>query len=215
MSCSSTKVHLYSRYLSEPEIEKITKNLEAHNFDVVVNTLDFPSDIQQSTLLYSPFVQGEGRVNVLIDSLDKTGWVIPNVQPLFSGNHYYTKNSVGLLLLPDGVMQSDSIAAQALVNNYKSQGCDMEVELTLRKNGNYLLKYSEKIYSQTDHLTGHWKVTSYPYAELSSDNKEWYFYFEIQNKTGVDVVGKIDITELKPVEKYYLLPNCSFVYGVR
>jgi len=215
VACSSTKVHLYSRYLSTTEIEIITKNLEGNNFEVVVNTLNFPSNIQESTLLYSPFIEGENTVNILIDTLDKIDWVIPTVQPLFSGNHYYTKNSVGLLLLPEGVMQSDKAAEHTLVNDYKSEGCDIDVELSIRKNGSYLLKYSEEYTNQTEHLEGEWRVTSYPYVELSSFNKEWYFYFEMQTNTKVDVVGKIEMVELKPVEKYKLLPNCSFVHGIR
>ena len=112
MACSATKVHLYTRYLSAQETEGITKNLEGIGFDVIANTLVFPNEIQQSTLLYSPFVEGEDSLNVLIDTLDKMGWVIANVQPLFAGNHYYTKNSVGLLLLPDGVRRSDKVSRQ-------------------------------------------------------------------------------------------------------
>jgi hypothetical protein len=215
VSCSSTKVHLYSRYLSEKEVDNITKTLEEHNFDVVANELDFPRDIEQSTLLYSPFIQGEDSVNVLIDALDKTGWVISNVQPLFSGNHYYTKNSVGLLLLPEGVTPKDNAAANALINEYDSQGCDLDVKLRLLKNGDYSFEYIEGNPNQIDHLQGRWKVTSYPFVELSSTNKEWFFYFEIQQKIEVDVVGKVEITQLIPVEKYYLLPHCRFVYGIR
>ena len=48
LACSSTKVHLYTRYLSAEETGKITKNLEVHGFDIIPNTLAFPDGIEQS-----------------------------------------------------------------------------------------------------------------------------------------------------------------------
>ena len=85
LSCSSTKVHLYTRYLSADETEAVTKNLEQLGFDVIANSLVFPDEIEQSTLLYSPFIEGENSINVLIDSLEKSGWGIPYIKPIFSG----------------------------------------------------------------------------------------------------------------------------------
>lgn len=114
-ACSSTKVHLYSRYLSEQENIEITKAIEEQGFDVITNTLAFPDEIQQSTLLYSPFVQKENGVDILIATLNNIGWAISTVQPIFAGNHFYTKDSVGLFLLPDGIGQSDKIASQDLI----------------------------------------------------------------------------------------------------
>jgi len=45
LSCSSTDVHLYTRYLSDTEIEKISSKLKESNFSVVINTLPFPETI--------------------------------------------------------------------------------------------------------------------------------------------------------------------------
>ncbi|WP_057830464.1 hypothetical protein [Colwellia sp. TT2012] len=215
LACSASKVHLYTRYLSAQETEGITKNLEAHGFDVIANTLVFPDDVQQSTLLYSPFVEGENRVNVLIATLDKMGWTIANVQLLFAGNHYYTKNSVGLLLLPDGVRQSDKVTQQDLVNEYESKGCDTWIKLSLNSDASYQFLYLNKTDHQSEQLTGRWQITSYPYIELTSSNKMWRFYYEIQKSTITDVVGKIELIELKPVDEHYTWPKCSFVYGLR
>jgi hypothetical protein len=67
----------------------------------------------------------------------------------------------------------------------------------------------------TDHLKGFWKLTSYPYMELSSQNERWLFYFEIEQKVETDKVSNIDIIELKPADKYKFFPDCSFVFGIR
>ncbi len=214
-ACSSTKVHLYTRYLSVQEADKVTEELEGVDFEIVSNSLAFPDGIEQSTLIYSPFVQGENTVNVLIDSLDKAGWVISSVKPIFSGNHYYTKNSIGLLLLPDGMMQSDKVTNQDIANEYESKACEPSIKLRLNSDASYQFLYSNAVPPQTEQLTGTWQITSYPYIELISSNKEWRFYYEIQNHIEVDVVGKVGITELKPVDDHYKLPKCSFVHGVR
>ena len=217
-ACSATKIHLYTCYLSAEETEAVTKNLEGLGFDVIANTLVFPDEVQQSTLLYSPFVEGENTLNILIDTLAKIGWLVPNVQPIFAGNHYYTKNSVGLLLLPDGGRQSDKVTRQDLVNEYESENCQASMTLRLNSDASYQFLYLNKASAQSrksEQLTGSWQITSYPYIELTSLNKMWRFYYEIQKDIETDVVGKIEIIELKPVDDHYTLPKCSFLYGLR
>lgn len=215
MACSSTEVHLYTRYLSDTEIEKISSELDKVNFKVINNTLAFPEKINQSTLLYSPFIKGEKTLELLIKSLSDIGWVIPNVEALVSGNHWYSKDSVGLFLLPEGVKQNDKIANQDLVNNYESRNCNTNVNIRLNKNNTYQLSFTNKVGKRTDHLKGIWRVRSYPYIELASYNERWWFYFEIEQKVETDKVSKIQIVELKPVESYSFFPNCTFANGVR
>jgi hypothetical protein len=214
-ACSSTKIHLYTRYLSAGETQGVTKNLEKLGFDVIANTLVFPDDIKQSTLLYSPFVEGENSINVLIDSLEQSGWVVSNIKPIFAGNHYYTKNSVGLLLLPEGVVKNDQVPAQDLANEYESKQCERSIKLRLNSDKTYQFLYANNAYNENEQLKGYWQITSYPYIELISLNKGWRFYYEIHKNIESDVVGKIEFIELKPVDDQYTLPICSYVYGIR
>jgi hypothetical protein len=214
-ACSSTEVHLYTRYLSDTEIEKISLKLDDSNFKVVTNTHSFPEEIQQSTLLYSPFIKGEKTLDVLISSLSDMGWAISNVEALVSGNHWYSQDSVGLFLLPEGVKQKDKIANQDLANDYESRNCDTLVNLRLNKDNTYLLYFTNKSKVRTDHLKGSWKIRSYPYIELTSFNERWWFYFEIEQKEESDKVSKVSIIELKPLDLYPFFPKCSFANGVR
>lgn len=131
------------------------------------------------------------------------------------GNHWYSKDSVGLFLLPEGVKINDKIANQDLVNNYVSRNCSTSVNIRLNKNNTYKLSFTNKAYERTDHLKGYWKVRSYPYIELTSFNGRWWFYFEIEQKVETDKVSKIKIVELKAVESYSFFPNCNFANGVR
>lgn len=214
-ACSSTKVHLYTRYLSVQEVEKVTQNLETLGFDIVANSLAFPDGIDQSTLLYSPFVEGENTINILIDSLDNAGWIIPNVKPIFAGNHYYTKNSIGLLLLPEGRVLSDKVKSQDIANEYESKECSQSMKLKLNSDGTYQFNYLTKNDGETAQLQGRWQITSYPYIELISSNKMWRFYYQVEKNIVSDVVGKAEITKLQAVDDHYTLPKCNFVYGLR
>ena len=120
-----------------------------------------------------------------------------------------------MLLLPDGVVQSDKVITQDLVNEYQSDKCGISVKLKLARDGSYHFLYSNKTPGQSGHVTGRWKMTSYPYIELTSLNGFWRFYFEIQKRSEVDVVGATEVIELKVVEKHGVFPNCNFVYGLR
>ncbi len=215
LACSTTEVHLYTRYLSDTEVEKVSSKLAKSNFKVVTNTFSFPETVQQSTLLYSPFIKDKKTLNTLIHSLSDLGWSISNVEALVKGNHWYSKNSVGLFLLPEGAKTNNEIASQDLVNEYKSRKCETTVNIHLNRNNTYEMFFLKNIDGRTDHLKGQWKVTSYPYILLTSFNKRWEFYFEIEKKIETDRVSKIEIVELKPVNNYKFFRHCSFAYGAR
>jgi hypothetical protein len=218
-ACSTTKVHLYTRYLSDNEIEVVTKKLQGLGFGVITNSLVFPENIEQSTLVYSPFVEGEETINILVASLQENGWPIANVEAIFTGNHYYTKNSLGLLLLPEGVKRNDQVHRQDIVNEYQSKDCNASIKLTLNSDASYQFLYLNEQASaqknQQEQLRGRWQITSYPYIELVSSKKSRRFYYEIQTAITTDQVGKISFIELKPIDDHYSLPQCSFHYGLR
>jgi hypothetical protein len=215
IGCSSSEVHLYSRYLSDAEINKISKEIEKLGFDVVTNNLSFPETINQSTLVYSPFLDDEKQLDSLINLLSQLDWTISNTEFLVNGNHWFKNDSVGLFLLPEGIKQNDKIPTQDLANEYEAKGCDIFVKIKLQNDNTYQLLFTKKSSDRVDHLKGTWKLRSYPYLELTSFNERWWFYFEIKQLTEIDKVSEIEIIELKPIDKYSFIPNCRFVYGQR
>lgn len=214
-ACSSTKVHLYTRYLSDADIAKIKQKLEKENFDVETNTLIFPSSVQQSTILHSLFLQDEKALDIVANVLTELGWPIDRIKPVVEGNHWYLKNSMGLLIVPEGAKPQGQIAPQDLVLEYKSQDCNTPLMMHLNRDGSYNFIFKDPAANAESHAKGHWKITSYPYIELLSLNEAWIFYFEIETKTEVDKVSEIDIIELKPIDEYEPFAGCSFVHGLR
>jgi len=215
IGCSSSKVHLYSRYLSDTEIKTVSEEVKKLGFDVVTNTLPFPDEISHSTLVYSPFLTEDKNIDRLVNKLSQLNFSITNTDFLVTGNHWFKKNSVGLFLLPEGFKQNDSIPSQDLANEYEARGCDIPVKIKLYQDNTYQLIFATKSSDRIDHLSGVWKLRSYPYLELTSLNERWWFYFEIEQKMEVDNVSEIEIIQLNPIDKYDFISNCSFAYGQR
>lgn len=219
LACSSTTVHLYSRYLSTDEISTIENKLTDLGFNVETNMLAFPDEVKQSVLVYSPFVENEQSLNTVIDSVSALGWKLSNSQMLKEGNHWYIKNNVGLFLVPEGARTHDIIAMQDLSNTYQSKDCKSVGQITLNSDASYTMSFEKSfnilIHNRTDFMKGNWKITAFPYVELKSLNNEWFFYFKIQSSKIVDNIGEVNIVELIPENNYTVLPKCKFAYGQR
>ncbi len=208
-------MHLYKRYLSDEQAQRITQKLEALDYNVKANVLVFPDEIQKSTIVYSPFIDGEKNLDSFIAEIGQLGWPDVELQALFKGNHWYSKNSIGLFLIPEGVKQTDKMHSQDLVNQYNSEQCEVSAQLFLKRDQTYQLLYTKDPNTLTEHKTGTWTLTGYPYIELTSSNGDWRFYFEIHQSNISDVVGKVDLLQLKPLSSHHVYPNCVFSFGVR
>ena len=147
--------------------------------------------------------------------LNELGFLDANVEPLFKGNHWYGKNSIGLFLLPDGIKQNDKILSEDLVKQYTSTKCDITAELVFNRDHTYQIHYQKDPNDKVKHKTGTWEITAYPYMLLTSSNGSWRFYFEIQQSETADLVSKVSLLTLKPLSTHHVYPNCSFVHGLR
>jgi hypothetical protein len=107
------------------------------------------------------------------------------------------------------------VNSEDIANVYESKACETSINLKLNSDGSYQFLYLNKKTPQSQQLTGRWQMTSYPYIELISVDNMWRFYYEIEKNIITDVVGKIDLIELKPVDDHYKLPKCRFAYGLR
>jgi hypothetical protein len=215
VGCSSTTVYLNTRYLSDSESQNVIGKLEQSGFSVETNTFDFPQSVIQSSLIYSPMVKNREAIDRVIDVLTEINWNVPSVRPLVSNNHWFTKNSVGLYLVPEGVQTHGRRATQDLANIYKSRNCNANIEINFKSNGSYEIVFDADDKPHMASLKGSWAIRSYPYVELRPTPDSPWYYFEIENKVETDKVSDIEIVELKPAEDYEQLSNCTFVYGLR
>lgn len=214
-SCSQVRVHLYAKYLSNAEIEEISNKLIEADFVVKPNHLKFPQSVTQSSLTYSPLINDRNAVNTIINTLHNVGWDIPHTSMLFIDNHWYSENSVALMILPANITPQMKTHTQDWVNIYTSDNCKLGLTINLNRTGQYQILSEPKLLLQNKHATGEWVIKNFPYLEVSPDNSDKIFYFELKQRKETDKISEIQISELVPMSNYSIFAGCTFVNGLR
>lgn len=100
---SKTTVYVYAKYLDTTQKEEI-KNVfdSSQTFRVQFNEFDFPAIVTENTLLYSLILLEPETIDAAAALSTTTCFPIKYTQGLSQGNHWYTKNSMALFLLPEG-----------------------------------------------------------------------------------------------------------------
>ncbi len=136
--CGSINVHLYTRNLSLDDIKQAQDSLVSQGLTVTPNELDIPSDITSPTIIYSSMDAGGARqFELLTESLEKAGWPHIQHQLLLSGNHWHTKNNVGLILTASNGQEPTRFQMTQVAGSYHPQGCSDKLELLLNIDGTY------------------------------------------------------------------------------
>jgi hypothetical protein len=182
---------------------------------VQTNQLAFPDSVTQSTLIYSPFMQDSNAVNTLLSALNSKNWQVAHTSMLFADNHWYKENSIALMLLPEGVNPQQQNQAQDWAKTFKSHACETALTLKLDTNGQYQILTADQSLLIDERAKGQWDLTQFPYVTFNVAELDWPFYFEAKTYKQHDLIGEIHIFELKPMDNYYFLNSCSFVFGQR
>jgi len=210
LSCSTTTVHVNKTYLNEAESKRIKSELERKGFNVEFNDHLYPNDVLSTTILYSPFLTEVSAVDNVGDTLSELGYDIKNINSLVVSNHWYTKNTMGLYIVPNEVVPNDGKNIKDIANQYKSLNCDTFIELNLKKNGEFLYSKKGEIA-----VSGKWSLTQYPYISLEMSEPYFDVYFEIKKSKRTDQISHVDITELHPINRENVISPCTLTYGVR
>lgn len=214
---SKTTVHVYAKYIDNRQREEIRSAFElSEGYRVQLNEFDFPASITKNTLLYSLLLQKPETIDMASNLSATAGFPIQHSQGLSQGNHWYTKNSMALFLLPKE-RDKQPFYYQDLVNEYKSQGCNKATTLNLHKDGSFTLKIITKnTNNDSDVVGGVWKYRQYPFLELQKKGSAYAdYYFEIKRFRDVDKVSEIDFVELVSLNTGSLSEGCSFLIGTR
>jgi hypothetical protein len=210
-SCSnSPTIHLNNLYIDEYVTQSIKESLENQGLQVKINSLEFPDDINSTSIVYSPFVQDPKALDKVEKALEILGYKLDSTNPLVSSNHWYTKNTMGLFIVPQGVIPNSGSNIIDLANHYKSEGCAVPIEIELKPNG--IFKYKE---NGKEELKGIWSITGFPYILLEKEEPYLNYYFEVEKVIVRDQLGKINTTILKPISNHNVIHKCNLVNGVR
>jgi hypothetical protein len=210
MACTTTTVHVNKLYLTEQESQNVKVELKNLGLDVKFNELNFPNDISSTSIIYSPFVRDKTAVNKVEDTLIRLGYGVSNISALVSANHWYAKDTVGLYIVPDGVVPNSGKNIEDIAFQYKSEGCDSSTELNLQKNGKFTYKILNDI-----KVTGSWSITEYPYIFLENEEPYLHYYFEIKRSKKADKISEIEAIDLHPLSSSLIISSCKLTYGER
>lgn len=209
-------VHLYERYLSEEESTQITKKLNEVGFNVKTNKLRFPSNINHSTIVYSPLLNEASSLDLLSDTLNSLDVKIDSVKPLFSGNHWYTKNSLAVFIVPIESTLEDTIMYEDLTNAFSSKNCNAQMTLNLFDDGKYTLISEGSDKEDPLSSSGSWHYRQYPYLELRPlIGESRYRYYEISREIEQDQISKIEMLKLTALQSQQVADGCVFEFGTR
>ncbi|WP_394174763.1 hypothetical protein [Thalassotalea litorea] len=209
-ACTSPTVHLNHRYLNESDTSELTYSIQQNEDQIELNTLPFPDDVTETTILYSPFLRDPELIDNVRESLQQTGYEKITVRSLVASNHWYTKNTIGVFAVPTGTLPNIGKRAIDFAHLYKSENCESMIQLTLMQDGKFSLDAGKN-----EDVQGTWKVTSYPYLLLENQDPYIHFYFEIFRETGSDQVGKIEFLKLKPLSNSEQIASCILSFGLR
>lgn len=225
-------VYVYAKYLDDNERNELTHNLTKEGLDVKSNEFDFPSTVTNNTVLYSLLLQEPDAIDKTSEVADTLGFPIHSVQMLTQGNHWYTKNSLALFLLPEGGRPDGTLLSQDIAHKYQTDTCSENTVLILNPNGtfelilgdNYANASAKKSNSNSNSSTrmktsGQWKLRQFPYLELQEDGASYAnFYFEISQSKEIDQISELHFINLTTINVNSTTPlplTCVFTFGER
>lgn len=213
-SCTSTKVHLYSSYLTDEETSNISQHLSEAGFTVIPNQLKFPPSVNSNAIIYSPVLKDISKVTHLAEVLQTKDISVTNLIPMTADNHWYTSDSMALFVIPEGVNHM-VVNKRDLAQKYLSANCEREVFLVLREDGSFSFFGETWNKKQQQLAEGNWRYKQFPYLEFVPDNGNWTTYFTIEIKTVFDQIGKVTLYQLSPSSRHPIAQQCIFEFGIR
>lgn len=214
IGCSQPTVHLNSRYLNEEQTKQVTDIVTAHGIDVKVNDHPFPQQVTNSTLIHSPtmIVRNPERIEQIQNVLKSIGWDLQTMHVLTQSNHRFTKNNLGLFLVPEGITVGSGRSAADLAHTYQSLECADNYQVTLYFDGRFQFE-GENLNSLS--FNGNWQLIEYPYIRLFQKEPHLNFYYQVEQTQTMDRLGSVHIITLKPMSKSPRVPDCVLEYGIR
>ena len=224
--CTSVStVHVFGKYLTEQEKQKISRVLQLKEYQVEVNDLAFPDAINSDAVVYSPMHSNPEQVRALLDLV--AGELNSKAELLYirSDQHSYTKDNIGLYLFGqaggkakrDGRDESISFASP-----YSASHCASLVfaELILAPKQTFELITVDSATADEVSRKGRWQRDAqqlHLYAETNNEKSQGdllaVFDVEYLNaQTIADGLRKSIL--LTPVEGQADIDQCRFSYSI-
>ncbi|WP_448548584.1 hypothetical protein [Thalassotalea fusca] len=177
VACSSVPtVHVFPHYLTAHEKQKVVASLEAAEFEVQISEQVPPDGITQNSIVFSPALNAQDMLADLMTTLGNAGYEISSTNLIFSGNHSFSQNNVGVYLIPDGFVPPVTNYSIPFESEYLGDNCPNSNTLTIQEDKTFTLlverwnadteQYDESSYQ------GFWSREDVDSVQLRFENRE-------------------------------------------
>lgn len=212
----SPTVFVYGKYLTSEQSEALTEQLKSEEFDVEVNSFDFPTSLSETTLLYSLLLKDPENISQVERIALDNGFSVGRTQGMTEGNHWYTKNAIALFLLPEDSARTKGVFKQDLMQEFRTEQCDSQILISLHSDGSYEIAGKDASVMELSSQKGSWQYRQYPYVELKKAGHQYSnYYFEISVNDTQDQISQIRFITLTPLNHSDLPDGCVLTYGQR
>jgi len=177
VACSSVPtVHVFPHYLSAQEKQKVVASLKAAEFDVQISEQVPPDGISQNSIVFSPALNAQELLGDLMTTLASAGYEVSSTNLIFSGNHSFSQNNVGVYLIPEGFVMPVTNYSIPFESEYLGDNCPNSNTLTIQEDKTFTLlverwnadteQYDESSYR------GFWSREDVDSLQLRFENRE-------------------------------------------
>lgn len=211
---SGSKIHLFAKYLTDQEAQKVTEMLQAQEYQVVVNKLSFPDVVTSDTVIYSPMHSNPDDIRTLLSLVTEQLSTKADLIYIRSQKHSFTKNNVGLYLFGQAGGKPKRDESIAFASPYSATQCESLIfaELILAADNTFELITVANQDANEVSVNGQWQRKG-QYLELYIEQVLTAgFYIEYLSETVSDGLRKS--ISLTPSEGQPTIDQCRFNYSV-
>ena len=202
-ACTSVPtVHVFPHYLSENEKQSLVSKLSASKFVVQVSEQLPPLDITQNSIVYTPMTNSEGTLKELMFVLANAGYDVSSANLIFSGNHSFSENNLGVYLFPANFVAPVQEYSIPFESEYMGDDCKHSNTLTVMENRQFTLLVEKwnaatERYDETTYK-GFWSRDNVDTLQLRFESSTW-LNFKRTMRVETDANGSRKRVKLSPI----------------
>lgn len=207
VGCQKPEVYLYSKYISQQEVQHLSQEFEDAGYKVEVNSLPFPQGISDTSILFSPMLKDRKNVDKAVGVLNDQGLEVNSISSLVEGSHFVTKNALAVFIVSDlDVFESPLQSGQT----FASKNCDTEYEIHITANHSAEVTQSGKKVGVSWQLLANQEIFQLTKSNGNGPN----YNYDIYKSVSRTPVGVVDEITLKPILWNTWFGDCEFYYGL-
>ncbi len=202
VSCSSQmKVNLFAAHIEKEKVDQVSDAMTSTGLNLSVNQVPFPDSVRGNAIVYTPSNNANKQVYQLINLLEELGYNINSVNLVRIENHRFSKNNIGLYLVPDDFVSNKVNIAMDIVNEYGSVLCGNN--LMLNQDNSFKIEIDIWQEDKQDYLQqivlGNWQKNDADNIILNADT--WRTELSFKRKFSIEksTNGNVQKVTLEPL----------------